>query len=51
MESCSNQKTVKQIIAYFIFEDLDDSFAHSWQRVATLKNLKSKLYFHLFNTF
>jgi hypothetical protein len=37
MESCSNQKSVKQIQIYFIFEILqiatlclDDSFAHSW---------------------
>ena len=37
MESCSNQKSVKQIKIYFIFEILqiatlclDDSFAHSW---------------------
>ena len=35
MESCSNQKSVKQIQIYFIFKILqmshpDDSFAHSW---------------------
>jgi hypothetical protein len=37
MELCSNQKSVKQIQIYFIFEilqiatlSLDDRFAHSW---------------------
>jgi hypothetical protein len=36
MESCSNQKSVKQNKIYFIFEILqshpclDDNFAHSW---------------------
>ena len=35
MESCSNQKSVKQIKIYFRFFKLaplcfDDSFAHSW---------------------
>jgi hypothetical protein len=28
-----------------------DSFAHTWQRVAILKNLKYKIYFDLFNIF
>ena len=43
MESCSNQKSVKQIKIYFIFEILqiatlclDDSFAHSWHSLNQL---------------
>ena len=43
MESCSNQKSVKQIKIYFIFEilqiatlSLDDSFAHSWHSLNQL---------------
>ena len=43
MESCSNQKSVKQTKIYFIFEIfkvaalcLDDSFAHSWHSLNQL---------------
>ena len=42
MESCSNQKSVKQIKIYFIFEILKiasiclDSFAHSWHSLNQL---------------
>ena len=43
MESCSNQKSVKQIQIYFIFKIiqiatiyLDDSFAHSWHSLNQL---------------
>jgi hypothetical protein len=43
MESCSNQKSVKQIEIYFMFEILqiatlclDDSFAHSWHSLNQL---------------
>ena len=41
--SCSNQKSVKQIKIYFVFENLqiatlclDDSFAHSWHSLNQL---------------
>ena len=44
MESCSNQKSVKQIKIYFIFEILqiatlciDDRFAHSWHSLNQLQ--------------
>ena len=43
MESCSNQKSVKQIKIYFIFEILqiatlclDNSFAHFWHSLNQL---------------
>jgi hypothetical protein len=39
MESCSNQKSVKQIKIYLIFVTtlfLDDSFAHSWHSLNEL---------------
>jgi hypothetical protein len=41
MESCSNQKSVKQIQIYFRFSKvaalcLDDSFAHSWHSLNQL---------------
>ena len=43
MELCTNQKSVKQIKIYFIFEILqiaslclDDSFAHSWHSLNQL---------------
>ena len=41
MESCNNQKTVKQIKIYFRFFkvatlSLDDSFAHSWHYLTQL---------------
>jgi hypothetical protein len=43
MESCSKQRSVKQIKIYFIFEILqraiiclDDSFAHSWHSLNQL---------------
>ena len=35
----------------FLHEAGWDAKLSSWQRVATLKNLKSKIYFDLFNTF
>ena len=42
MESCSNQKSVKQIKIYFRFFKvatlcLDDSFAHSWHSLNQLE--------------
>ena len=43
MESCSNQKSVKQMKIYFIFEILqiatlcpDENFAHSWHSLNQL---------------
>ena len=43
MESCVNQKSVKQMKIYFIFEVfqiatlcLDDSFAHGWHSLNQL---------------
>ena len=46
MESCSNQKSVKQIKMYFIFEILpiaiiclDDSLAHSWHSLNQLNEV------------
>ena len=52
MESCSNQKSVKQIKIYFIFEILqvatlcrDDSFAHSWNSTNQLQEVPG-MYFN-----
>ena len=44
MESCSNQKSVKQIKIYLRFFKvatlcLDDSFAHSWQSLNQLQEV------------
>ena len=45
MESCSNQKSVKQIKIYLRFFkvatlSLDDSFAHSWHSLNQLHELE-----------
>jgi glutathione peroxidase-family protein len=44
MESCSNQKSVKQIKIYFRFFNvatrcLDDRFAHSWHSLNQLREV------------
>ena len=58
MESCSNQKSVKQIKIYFMFFKvatlcLDDSFAHYWHSLNQLHEVVTwnAFAFDLFNTF